>query len=156
MIDVDNIVNKGADNNIKWLNKYGNTKNYEYLYEHSKIFGKMFAKTNCEITAMMLRHKLSKGVEWKLLDENIKPFKDSYLFQVSYGSDFSEIEHIFTIYNGNLLHSFYKKHELKCIKLSIDDIHNIINGNIKKILKIVQDNDPESENHTLFYWLPNY
>lgn len=163
----DDIIARGEELNRQWINQNPNhflTKTYEILHKSSLVF----LSTSCEITAMMIRWQLSTDFnKWEVIDEPVSFEKvyDSYpVFQISIGEDYSDTEHIVTIYKGYILQSYYNKYAIE---------KNILTPNIIRAFNDPSGVSPKSyatitrssryprgmtlkntDNLKIYYWVP--
>ena len=157
-LSVDCIVKNGEQWNKDWIEGVGSD---HWLAESWKILhhqSETFLSTSCEITAAALRWKSGFGDEWTLIDDQTsfeEVQKKSRYFQVSIGEDWMDCEHILTIWDTEIIQSYYKKYKIQSSSINpelITSLENISSpGNYEKVTG-VDYKDPS--NLRIFYWIP--
>lgn len=83
-----------------------------------------FFNSSCLLTAAVLRYRLSSQLWWKQKEYHIQLTKgfiiSNPLFQVGFGEDDDYDDHILTVYQGKIYHSFYKKFEWQVVDINMD------------------------------------
>lgn len=157
---IRDLVSWGPQLNREWMASAAGRASFLSFYMLGPNRDK-FVETNCDTTAMMLRTKLSPAhTEYEWTVSTVPPPNDCKVFQVSLGSDWTDVEHIFTVVGNSVLHSWYGKHRL--LELTLDSsaiqslmcpetaIHNIL-GIIEHLYDVLPERQRELK---VFYWVP--
>lgn len=125
------------DKNHEWINSPEGKESY--LSGYAQLYKGNFIETSCEVTAHMLRDHFAGT--WQLLD---KVPTDKSLYQISIGPEWSEIEHILTVYNSYIIDSWAFKYTIRCQQIPKDAILDL-----NFFQRLYNQEFPDCE---LFYW----
>jgi hypothetical protein len=123
---VQDLLNNGPRYNHEWVKKH--PEHHLSMYAAIRLWNDFQVETSCEITAQMLQEKLksdcllSSTTEWIDVDKKDFDDKKSLVYQVVISSDAENqaVDHIFTVYNGLVLQSFFNQHIITCTPLSTE------------------------------------
>lgn len=162
---IENIIAYGQEYNREWVDtnpSHWLVKTYDVLHRRSIIF----LSTSCEITAEMMRWKLSEWFEkWELLDDvvSFEEVRTTYpVFQISIGEDWFNNEHVVTIFNDSIIQSYYAAYTIKKNVITQDIISAFNEGTGKdafltnesyKVITRGQSFD-KGKNVCVYYWIP--
>lgn len=168
-LSVEDIVKNGEQWNKEWIQTAGSKHWLNQCWKHVHRQSSLFVSTSCETTAEMIRWKSGLGTEWSLV-ENDHSFeeieKKSSIFQVAMGEEWTNNEHILTIWNGHVIQSYYGKFTIESMKLTeefkkaVNNLSDLKNYEIltrsQKYPDGIPFKQPETYKKTLkvFYWLP--
>lgn len=155
-MDVETIVKNGIQWNKDWINGPGRSHWLSSCWNLVHKKSDVFIETCCEVTANSIKWK--SGVEFVCSDlkssfEEVE--KQHNKFQVSIWETWDDVQHIMTIWNGNVIQSYFRQYTIKC--KTIDDdfrkaIKDISNPASYHIVTGVKDEDVADLN--VFYWIP--
>jgi len=158
LLSTDYIVKNGEQWNKEWIKGDGLNhwlaSNWKILHHQSETF----VSTSCEVTAAVIRWKSGFGDDWSLIDSQPsfdEVLKKSRYFQVSIGEDWMDCEHILTIWDTEIIQSYYKKYKIQSSSITPEFIRALENisspGNYEKVTGVDYENSPSLQ---IFYWIP--
>jgi hypothetical protein len=158
LLSAKEIIDNGEKWNKEWLLTNGSE---HYLYAACEILhnkSDIFAVTSCEVTSAVIRWKsdclykeltfIGKNASYESI------YKNYSYFQITIGDDWSDCNHILTIWHDVIIQSYYNKYKIKSFIITpviIDALNNISKpGNYEKVTSIKNDN---TKNLKVFYWI---
>lgn len=158
-MEISLILEKGSQYNGVWLQTIGLN---HWLYAAYKILHQkslVFSETSCEVTAAMIRWKLTGKDEWKLLEDttfDIIQHNHKY-FQISIGEGWEDFEHVLTVYDNMIIQSYYNKYKIKSLMVTpeiVEAINNISKPENYEKVTTVKCTLAKIKNYKVFYWVP--
>lgn len=147
---MEDIIKNGQELNKTWIENHPNhwlVKTYEILHNKSIIF----SSTSCEITAMMIQWRLN--LHFDLNEDSLENItKKHNIFQISIGEDCFNNEHLFTIYNNDIIQSYYKKYTIKKTVLTSTILNAINNINEPGSYEIITSIPSTRTDLNVYYW----
>lgn len=150
---ITDLVANGEQYNLEWLLGHKEHHLYHaYCIIHAQ--NNQFAFTSCEVTAEMIKSRLLGDQLLNLLEiSDYNTVSATYpFFQMTFGEEWSDTQHVLTIYEGYILQSYYKKYKLRAVK--IDETLKELLQNPVENYSIITDVKSESDSLQVWFWVP--
>jgi len=137
------------------INNWVKTEPSHYLYGYWKMYDSdVFLYTSCEITALGIRLLFSNEKEWICLENppSFDEMKRKYpVFQVSFGEDWTDLDHILTVFKDEIIQSFFNRYEITQTPITqkiVNAFDELTDDSFEIITKV------KNNKTNIFYWVP--
>lgn len=164
-LSVEEILKNGEQWNEDWINTAGSNHWLASCWKLVHESHTMFVVTCCEVTAAAIRWKSGLGDEWSCLDGDHKfeeVEKKFRIFQISIGEDWTDCQHILTIWDTHIIQSYYAHYKIdgSLITNQLRKAFNEISqaGSYQKVTQSQKYpngiKNEKTHNLKVYYWVP--
>lgn len=149
---INDLIGNAEKYNREWLHNHKD----HYLYHTFCILhaqNDTFAITSCEVTAETIKSKLGYSRSKLLEETNVDTISDYSFLQITFGEDWSDVQHTLLIYDNHILQSYYGKYKLKATKID-RNVQELLRDPIKNYFEITGVNITYLDYLRVFYWIP--